>query len=257
MGMSPVGTPCAPVGRRGGRASRTQSTVWAIPNRNPVWEPRDRRGCGHGARHTKAGGALRDPDPQRHGARGGDLRPVRRQRDGPDRRRTARPQLLRHGAGARARPTHHRVAGKPSQARPPSRSRDHEMGVSRTQRERVAIRQQAVLEAYEIYGTVAKACEVARVARSAHYRWLRNRRYAVRFREAEEQRDSSPGDRSPPPGHGRHREAHFLQGAGDRAHPLVQRRTADVSPQSEATGHLPRPRAQWPRTRGIPITPAD
>ena len=60
------------------------------------------------------------------------------------------------------------------------------MGVSRTQRERVAIRQQAVLEAYEIYGTVAKACEVARVARSEHYRWLRNRRYAARFREAEE-----------------------------------------------------------------------
>ena len=60
------------------------------------------------------------------------------------------------------------------------------MGVSRTQRERVAIRQQAVLEAYEIYGTVAKACEVARVARSEHYRWLRNKRYAARFREAEE-----------------------------------------------------------------------
>ena len=60
------------------------------------------------------------------------------------------------------------------------------MGVSRTQRQRVAIRQQAVLEAYEIYGTVAKACEVARVARSEHYRWLRNRRYAARFREAEE-----------------------------------------------------------------------
>ena len=60
------------------------------------------------------------------------------------------------------------------------------MGVSRTQRERVAIRQQAVLEAYEIYGTVVKACEVARVARSEHYRWLRNKRYAARFREAEE-----------------------------------------------------------------------
>ena len=60
------------------------------------------------------------------------------------------------------------------------------MGVSRTQRERVAIRQQAVLEAYEIYGTVAKACEVAGVARSEHYRWLRYRRYAARFREAEE-----------------------------------------------------------------------
>ena len=60
------------------------------------------------------------------------------------------------------------------------------MGVSRTQRERVAIRQQAVLEAYEIYGTVVKACEVARVARSEHYRWIRNKRYAARFREAEE-----------------------------------------------------------------------
>ena len=43
------------------------------------------------------------------------------------------------------------------------------MGVSRTQRERVAIRQQAVLEAYEIYGTVAKACEVA--ARTVLARW--------------------------------------------------------------------------------------
>ena len=32
----------------------------------PVWGPRDRRGCGHGARHTEAGGALRDPDPQPH-----------------------------------------------------------------------------------------------------------------------------------------------------------------------------------------------
>ena len=61
------------------------------------------------------------------------------------------------------------------------------MGVSRTQRQRVAIRQQAVLEAYEIYGTVAKACEVAGVPRSEHYRWLRrNRRYAARFQEAEE-----------------------------------------------------------------------
>ena len=33
---------------------------------------------------------------------------------------------------------------------------------------------------------MAKACEVARVARSEHYRWLRYRRYAARFREAEE-----------------------------------------------------------------------
>ncbi len=60
------------------------------------------------------------------------------------------------------------------------------MAVSRTQRERVAIRQQTVLEAYEIYGTVVKACEVAGVARSEHYRWLRNKRYAARFLGAEE-----------------------------------------------------------------------
>ena len=33
---------------------------------------------------------------------------------------------------------------------------------------------------------MAKACEVAGVARSEHYRWLRYRRYAARFREAEE-----------------------------------------------------------------------
>ena len=33
---------------------------------------------------------------------------------------------------------------------------------------------------------MVKAYEVARVARSEHYRWLRNRRYAARFREAEE-----------------------------------------------------------------------
>ena len=37
------------------------------------------------------------------------------------------------------------------------------MGVSRAQRERVALRQQAVLDAYEVYGTIAKACEVAGV----------------------------------------------------------------------------------------------
>lgn len=60
------------------------------------------------------------------------------------------------------------------------------MGVSRTQRERVAIRQQAFLDAYEIYGTVLKACEVAKVPRSEHYRWLKNPRYADRFRDAEE-----------------------------------------------------------------------
>ena len=35
MGMSPVGTPCAPVGRRGGRAIGRSPPVWAIPNRNP------------------------------------------------------------------------------------------------------------------------------------------------------------------------------------------------------------------------------
>ncbi len=60
------------------------------------------------------------------------------------------------------------------------------MGVSRSQRERVAIRQQALLDAYEVYGTVLKACEVAKVPRSEHYRWLKNPRYAERFREAEE-----------------------------------------------------------------------
>ncbi len=130
------------------------------------------------------------------------------------------------------------------------------MGVSRIQRERVAIRQQAVLEAYETYGTVAKACEVARVARSEHYRWLRNKRYAARFREAEEHAIQALENRSPPPGHGRHREAHLLQGARGHVRPRVQRRPADVSPQSEAPGHLPRPRAQRLRTRGAPITPA-
>lgn len=60
------------------------------------------------------------------------------------------------------------------------------MGVSRSQRERVAIRQQAFLDAYEVYGTVLKACEVAKVPRSEHYRWLKNPRYAERFRAAEE-----------------------------------------------------------------------
>ena len=130
------------------------------------------------------------------------------------------------------------------------------MGVSRTQRERVAIRQQTVLEAYEIYGTVVKACEVAGVARSEHYRWRRNKRYAARFLGGRGARDSSPGDRNPPPGDGRHRQAHLLQGPRGHARPRVQRRPADVSPQSEATEHLPRPRAQWPRTRGALITPA-
>ena len=61
------------------------------------------------------------------------------------------------------------------------------MGVSRAQRERVALRQQAVLDAYEVYGTIAKACEVASVPRSEHYRWLKGKRYAARFAEAEEQ----------------------------------------------------------------------
>ena len=61
------------------------------------------------------------------------------------------------------------------------------MGVSRAQRERVALRQQAVLDAYAMYGTIAKACEVAGVPRSEHYRWLKGKRYAARFAEAEEQ----------------------------------------------------------------------
>ena len=61
------------------------------------------------------------------------------------------------------------------------------MGVSRAQRERVALRQQAVLDAYAVYGTVAKACEVAGVPRSEHYRWIKGKRYAARFAEAEEQ----------------------------------------------------------------------
>ena len=47
------------------------------------------------------------------------------------------------------------------------------MGVSRAQRERVALRQQAVLDAYAMYGTIAKACEVAGIPRSEHYRWLK------------------------------------------------------------------------------------
>ncbi len=61
------------------------------------------------------------------------------------------------------------------------------MGVSRSQRERVALRQQAVLDAYAMYGTIAKACEVAGVPRSEHYRWQKGKRYAARFAEAEEQ----------------------------------------------------------------------
>ena len=61
------------------------------------------------------------------------------------------------------------------------------MGVSRAQRERVALRQQAVLDTYAVYGTIAKACEVAGVPRSEHYRWLKGKRYAARFAEAEEQ----------------------------------------------------------------------
>ena len=44
-----------------------------------------------------------------------------------------------------------------------------------------------MLDAYEVYGTIAKACEVAGVPRSEHYRWLKGKRYAARFVEAEEQ----------------------------------------------------------------------
>ena len=47
------------------------------------------------------------------------------------------------------------------------------MGVSCAQRERAALRQQAVLDAYAMYGTIAKACEVSGVPRSEHYRWLK------------------------------------------------------------------------------------
>ena len=61
------------------------------------------------------------------------------------------------------------------------------MGVSRAQRERAALRQQAVLDAYAMYGTIAKACEVSGVPRSEHYRWLKGKRYTARFEEAEEQ----------------------------------------------------------------------
>ena len=104
---------------------------------------------------------------------------------------------------------------------------------------------------------MAKACEVARVARSEHYRWLRYRRYAARFREAEEhaiqaleteaRRRAMVGIEKPIfyKGHA----VTYVRAFSDGLLMFLLK--------AKRPGHLPRPRAQWPRTRGIPITPAD
>jgi len=61
------------------------------------------------------------------------------------------------------------------------------MGTSPAQKERMAIRQRLFLDAYETYGTITAAGKEADVARSEHYRWLKeDPAYAAAFREAEE-----------------------------------------------------------------------
>ena len=114
------------------------------------------------------------------------------------------------------------------------------MGVSRSQRERVALRQQAVLDAYAMYGTIAKACEVAGVPRSEHYRWQKGKRYAARFAEAEEQSIPGIGNRGSSAGAGRDGETALPQRQSDRECPRFQRPSLDVSVEGQAAGSLSR-----------------
>lgn len=61
------------------------------------------------------------------------------------------------------------------------------MGTSPAQKERMAIRQRAFLDAYQTYGTITAAGKHASVARSEHYRWMKDDpEYAAAFREADE-----------------------------------------------------------------------